>query len=95
MYLFTWAASEIFSNGSRGVPGDPKTLNRVPELPNAHDGSSIACAARASRASPLSAILYSFPAGGRMALSELLRSRATARFSACRCASPVKLSGSR
>ncbi len=51
VYVFTWAASEIFSNGSRGVPGDPKTLNRVPELPNAHDGSSIACAARADEMS--------------------------------------------
>ena len=26
----------------RGVPGVPKTLNRVPEFPNAHEGSSMA-----------------------------------------------------
>ena len=30
---FTCAASAIFSNGSRGVPGVVNTLNRVPELP--------------------------------------------------------------
>src|SRR6476646_7301953 len=38
---FTWAASAIFSYGSRGTPCWAKTLKRVPELPNAHDGSSI------------------------------------------------------
>src|SRR5438445_608834 len=41
VYLCTWAASAIFSNGSRGTPACAKTLNRVPELPNAHEGSSI------------------------------------------------------
>ena len=35
------AASAIFSYGSRGTPSCAKTLNRVPELPNAHEGSSI------------------------------------------------------
>ncbi len=29
----TWAASAIFSKGSRGTPGVENTLNRVPELP--------------------------------------------------------------
>jgi len=33
--LLTCAASAIFSKGSRGVPGVPNTLKRVPELPNA------------------------------------------------------------
>src|SRR6476660_10621321 len=37
----TVAASVIFSSIVRGVPGVPNTLKRVPELPNAHDGSSI------------------------------------------------------
>src|ERR1019366_10638681 len=41
--VFTCAASAIFSCGVRGVPGVPNTLNRVPELPNAHDGNSIVC----------------------------------------------------
>jgi len=38
---WTWAASAIFSYGSRGTPFWAKTLKRVPELPNAHDGSSM------------------------------------------------------
>src|SRR4249919_1365069 len=37
----TCAASATFSYGSRGTPFWAKTLNRVPELPNAHDGSSM------------------------------------------------------
>src|SRR2546423_11136816 len=37
----TWAASAIFSSGVRGTPACGKTLNRVPELPNAQDGSSM------------------------------------------------------
>src|SRR5262245_3371189 len=37
----TWAASATFSYGSRGTPAWANTLNRVPELPNAHDGSSM------------------------------------------------------
>ncbi len=37
----TTAASAIFSSGDRGTPGWLNTLNRVPELPNAHEGSSI------------------------------------------------------
>ena len=41
VYLCTWAASLAFSNGVRGTPGWPNTLNRVPLFPNAHDGSSI------------------------------------------------------
>src|SRR6187397_3742585 len=38
---WTWAASATFSYGSRGTPFWAKTLKRVPELPKAHDGSSI------------------------------------------------------
>jgi hypothetical protein len=38
---FTFAASAIFSCTVLGVPGEPKTLKRVPELPNAHEGSSM------------------------------------------------------
>src|SRR5919204_2087634 len=45
----TQAASSTFSKGLRGTPGWPNTLKRVPELPNAHDGSSI----RWIRRSPL------------------------------------------
>jgi hypothetical protein len=45
VYRLTCAASAIFSCGVRGVPGVPKTLNRVPELPNAQEGSSMACCA--------------------------------------------------
>src|SRR4249919_804532 len=37
----TCAASATFSYGSRGTPFWAKTLKRVPELPKAHDGSSI------------------------------------------------------
>src|SRR5919112_4755407 len=37
----TVAASAIFSCGVRGTPSCAKTLNRVPELPNAHDGVSM------------------------------------------------------
>jgi hypothetical protein len=39
---WTVAASAIFSWTVRGVPGVLNTLNRVPEFPNAHEGSSIA-----------------------------------------------------
>src|SRR5258705_9402534 len=39
----TWAASATFSYGSRGTPFWAKTLNRVPELPNAQEGNSIRC----------------------------------------------------
>src|SRR4051812_46867572 len=46
VYLWTCAASAIFSYGSRGTPGWAKTLNRVPELPKAQDGSSMCCRAR-------------------------------------------------
>src|SRR5260370_24604398 len=45
--LCTCAASAIFSCGVRGTPGWANTLNRVPVLPNAHDGVSIRCALRA------------------------------------------------
>jgi hypothetical protein len=41
VYRCTCAASESFSNGSRGTPGCENTLNRVPELPNAQLGTSI------------------------------------------------------
>src|SRR6185295_15956674 len=40
---WTVAASAIFSYGSRGTPSCGKTLNRVPELPKAHDAVSIRC----------------------------------------------------
>src|SRR6476659_2827613 len=43
---WTWAASATFSYGSRGTPSWANTLKRVPELPNAHDGSSIRCERR-------------------------------------------------
>ena len=46
----TWAASLIFSNGSRGVPGVLNTLKRVPEFPNAQLGSSMVCWRSAARA---------------------------------------------
>src|ERR1700753_1744966 len=44
----TWAASSIFSRAVRGTPGWPNTLNLVPVLANAHDGSSIRCALSAA-----------------------------------------------
>ena len=47
VYRCTCAASSIFSCGVRGTPGWANTLNRVPVLPNAQDGSSICCARRA------------------------------------------------
>src|SRR6476469_7064541 len=40
---WTWAASATFSYGSRGTPFWAKTLKRVPELPNAQEGSSMRC----------------------------------------------------
>ena len=43
---WTCAASATFSYGPRGTPFWAKTLAR-PELPNAHDGSSIRCVLRA------------------------------------------------
>src|SRR5690242_1837352 len=61
---WTLAASEIFSYGSRGTPGWVNTLNRVPELPNAHDGSSISCSSsRARTCAPSSAISAAFLVG--------------------------------
>src|SRR6478609_8682295 len=47
---FTWAASAIFSHGSRGLPGVENTLNRVPELPYAHEGTSIVNVSRSCNA---------------------------------------------
>src|SRR5215469_7259963 len=47
VYLWTCAASSIFSVTVRGTPGWANTLNRVPVLPNAHDGVSIRCARNA------------------------------------------------
>ena len=49
VYRCTWAASAIFSNGSRGTPGCENTLNRVPELPNAQLGTSMVNSARPLR----------------------------------------------
>src|SRR5271165_4388880 len=45
---WTWAASSAFSQGVRGTPGWPNTLNRVPVFPNAQEGSSISCCRRAA-----------------------------------------------
>src|SRR5438876_11508439 len=45
---WTWAASATFSYGVRGTPFWVNTLNLVPELPKAHDGSSIRCARSAA-----------------------------------------------
>src|SRR5215471_8690553 len=56
----TCAASSIFSCGVRGTPGWANTLNRVPVLPNAHDGNSIRCPLSAlftALTSPISAHL--------------------------------------
>src|SRR5580700_11259749 len=53
---WTCAASSAFSHGVRGTPGWPKTLNRVPVFPNAHEGSSICCARSASLTTARSAI---------------------------------------
>src|SRR5215472_1804671 len=52
VYLWTCAASSIFSCTVRGTPGWANTLNRVPVFPNAHDGSSIRC----SRSAALTAV---------------------------------------
>ena len=49
----TCAASASFSNGSRGTPCCANTLNRVPELPYAHDGTSIACVVELSPSTSL------------------------------------------
>src|SRR5436189_3649040 len=57
----TCAASETFSNGSRGTPGWVNTLKPVPELPNAQEGSSIACSA--SRGAMSAKEVMSFPCG--------------------------------
>ncbi len=54
----TWAASAIFSCTVRGVPGWPNTLNRVPELPNAQEGSSIGCSARAESRSGRCTVMF-------------------------------------
>src|SRR5215216_2615017 len=48
VWRWTWAASETFSKALRGTPGWPNTLKRVPELPNAQDGSSMRWVARAA-----------------------------------------------
>src|SRR6266496_3961505 len=45
---WTCAASSSFSYALRGTPGWAKTLKRVPEFPNAHDGNSIRCCRNAS-----------------------------------------------
>src|SRR5215469_9998881 len=50
----TCAASLIFSYGLRGTPGCGNTLNRGPELPNAHDGNSIGRVRSCSRTPCLS-----------------------------------------
>ena len=47
VYLWTTAASAIFSSGDRGTPGWLNTLNRVPEFPNAQEGVSMRWAASA------------------------------------------------
>src|SRR4051794_37494722 len=65
----TWAASEIFSTGVRGVPGVLNTLNRVPELPYAQLGTSTVNSSRPLRARSTSSRvavmwLLLLPAGG-------------------------------
>src|SRR3954469_10597991 len=50
----TCAASAIFSYGSRGTPGWANTLNLVPELAKAQDGTSIRSAFRAAATAVLS-----------------------------------------
>src|SRR4029453_11105041 len=44
VWALTCAASATFSYGSRGTPACGNTLNRVPEFPKAHEGSSMRCA---------------------------------------------------
>src|SRR6266581_59746 len=56
----TWAASCAFSHGVRGTPGWLNTLNRVPEFPNAQEGSSIWCVRSASLTPSRSAITEPF-----------------------------------
>src|SRR3954452_25052615 len=58
---FTSAASASFSSMVRGVPGVLNTLNRVPALPNAQDGSSIAWAVSASRVDVLNMVIAGLP----------------------------------
>src|SRR5215208_1544365 len=53
----TWAASETFSKALRGTPGCPNTLKRVPELPNAQDGSSMRWVARAAFTASVSVVM--------------------------------------
>src|SRR4051812_27972626 len=60
----TWAASSSFSKGFRATPGCPNTLKRVPELPNAQDGSSMVCSARFRRARARRSVLMSAPVRG-------------------------------
>src|SRR5437762_704903 len=62
----TCAASSIFSCGVRGTPGWANTLNRVPVLPNAHDGSSIRCAFSALFTSVTSPMLVHLQAADQM-----------------------------
>src|SRR5512132_502765 len=54
---WTWAASDTFSKALRGTPGWPNTLKRVPELPNAQDGSSIRWVARAACTPAVSVVI--------------------------------------
>jgi hypothetical protein len=60
VYRWTVAASAIFSSGVRGTPCWAKTLNRVPELPNAHDGVSMRWAASARLTAAWSAMVDHF-----------------------------------
>src|SRR5690242_21361898 len=57
----TCAASSAFSHGVRGTPGWPNTLNRVPEFPNAQEGSSISCPFSAALTAVRSRIWCSSP----------------------------------
>src|SRR5215217_3221092 len=57
----TWAASETFSKALRGTPGWPNTLKRVPELPNAQDGSSMRWVARAALVAFTSVVIAGSP----------------------------------
>src|SRR3954453_12644108 len=67
VWRWTCAASAIFSYGSRGTPACANTLNRVPELPNAQDGTSTVCARKARRTA--SWLVINSPVGVRRASS--------------------------
>src|SRR5262245_48895207 len=62
----TCAASSIFSRTVRGTPAWANTLNRVPVLPNAHDGNSTRCPRSALFTAVTSPITVHLQAADRM-----------------------------